>query len=435
MLRRAPTRTDLFLGVLAAGWVGLLFHAFSPGLMSRDSLDQYAQGLSGEYSNAHPPFMSFLLGLSARATNSPWPFLMLDLLMLAFGMALLARDGRPEVRRWGFVVFVAYLLLPTTWSLAVVLWKDTALAGVMLLCVVALHRGQLKGALALMVVASLLRHNAIIALIPLLAFAALQVPALAKSRLRTAAAVMVATGLLALPAPIVERVSRAKDTCMLCMPAILDLSAVYVDSPELFPGSLLTRDVGIEDLRATYTPSTMIFILYGDTSVRRVSADFVVSHRKEILAEWLEVIPQRPVAYLKSRFAFFAHLLGLKGDVFYAFHIGIDTNDWGLRVWQADTALYRAFRTVQEAARNTLAFRGWFWLGLSTILCLGLARQRPRSLALATAASGFLFTATLLFLAPSADFRYLYWTVVSCFATALLVLATPPPPEPVRGGE
>ncbi len=229
-------------------------------------------------------------------------------------------------------------------------------------------------------------------------------------------------GLLALVSPIVERISRAEDTCMLCMPALLDLSAVYIDSPELFSDSVFANDVSVEDLKVTYTPSTMIFILYGTEPVRHVNPDFVVSHRTEILTEWAQVIPRRPLAYAKSRLAFFSYLLGLEGDVFYAFHVGIDTNDWGLRVWQADTSLPRAFRAVQERTRNSLAFRGWFWLGLSTLLCGVLLWRKPGSLAFATALSGFLFTFTLLLLAPSADFRYLFWTVVSSFATAALLL-------------
>jgi hypothetical protein len=237
--------------------------------------------------------------------------------------------------------------------------------------------------------------------------------------------VLGAMAVLSVVPPVVECVSRAEDTCMLCMPALLDLSAVYIDSPELFPESVFASDVSVEDLKVTYHPSTMIFILYGGEPVRHVKPEFVVSHRKEILSEWLSVIPRRPrpLAYLKSRFAFFAHLLGLKGDVFYAFHVGIDANAWGLTVTHADSALHRALRATQEAARNSLAFRGWFWLGISTALCGVVLWRRPGSLALHTALSGFLFTFTLLLLAPSADFRYLFWTVVSCFATAALLFS------------
>lgn len=415
-------RKDVIVAVLGLAWVAVVFAAFTPGLMSPDSLSQYAQGLSGAYSNAHPPMMSWVLGLFGKTVGSPWPFLLLDLLMLAGGLALLARDARPEAWRWSLLLFVVYLLLPTTWSLGAVLWKDTALAGVLLLTVAALHYGRLKWALALMLCSMLLRHNSIIAVAPLALYATAQIPALAGSRARRAAAVVGVLGVMSVLPPAVERISKAEDTCMLCMPALLDLSAVYIASPELFPASVFSADVSVDELKREYTPSTMIFILYGGQPVRHIKPDFVVSHRKEILSEWASVIPQRPWEYLKSRFAFFAYLLGLEGDVFYAFHVGIDSNEWGLKVSLADTWLHKSMRAVQEYFRNSLAFRGWFWLGLSTLLIAGLLWRRPGSLALYTALSGFLFTFTLLLLAPSADFRYLFWTVVSCFATGALLL-------------
>ena len=419
-------RRDVAIGVLVVAWVGGLFWTFMPGLMSPDTLSQYGQGLSGMYSNAHPPMMSWVMGVFGKTVGSPWPFLLLDLSALAVGMGLLVRDARPAMRWWSLLLFVAFLLLPTTWSLGVVLWKDSALGGVLLLTVAALHHGRLRLALVLMLGSMLLRHNSAIAVAPFLVFATGKVPAFAASRARRLAALVGALAVLSAVPPVIERLSRAEDTCMLCMPALLDLSAVYIDSPELFPPSVFAADVSVADLKATYSPSTMIFILYGsDPAIHHVNPEFVVSHRKEILSEWLSVIPQRPWAYLKSRFRFFAYLLGLEGDVFYAFHTGIDANPWGLTVTHADSGLHKALRATQEAARNSLAFRGWFWLGLSSVFCVVLLFRRPGSLAVCTALSGFLFTFTLLLLAPSADFRYLFWTVMSCFATAALLLAQP----------
>ena len=70
MTNAAPKnrRRDVAIGVLVVAWVGALFWTFTPGLLSPDTLSQYGQGLSGMYSNAHPPMMSWVMGVSAR----PW---------------------------------------------------------------------------------------------------------------------------------------------------------------------------------------------------------------------------------------------------------------------------------------------------------------------------------------------------------------------------
>lgn len=419
-----PRVRQLTLRSLVFAWVAVSFYAFMPGLMSPDSLSQYGQGLSGVYSNAHPPLMSFVLGLCARTFASPWPLLLLDLLMLAGGMALLAKHARPGRFLWAVLLVVAYLVLPTTWSLGVVLWKDSALAGVLLLSVAALAERRFLLGIALMIVAMLLRHNSIIAVAPMLFFVTGHFTKLAASKLKRAGATLAMMVLMSTVPPAVERFSRAEDTCMLCMPAVLDLSAIYIERPDELQQSVFVNDVGIEDLKRTYTPSTMIFILHGqEPGVRHIAPGFVETHRKEILREWADVIPRHPLIYLKSRFLFFKYLLGIgTAETFYAFHIGIDGNAWGLKLEHPEAGVHLWLRKVQDATRHDLPFRGWFWLGLSTVLCIVLFIRQRESLAFATALSGFLFTFTLLLLAPSADFRYLFWTIVSCFATGALML-------------
>ena len=412
---------DLSLGAVVLVWVTLVFWAFTPGLMSPDSLSQYSQGLSGEYSNAHPPAMSWLLGLFGKTVGSPWPFLLIDLLALSVGMALLLRKARPRALLWSLLFLIGYLALPTTWSLGAVLWKDSAIGGVLLLTVAALHYGRLRIALELMVCSMLLRHNAIVAVAPLLVFAIWKAPALTSARVRWVA---LAGGLvlLNLAPKVADKVARAQDLCAVCVPAVFDLAAVYIDSPELFPNSVFANDVSVDELKVSFSPATVVFLLWGSEPVRHINPEFVFSHRKEILTEWVAVIPQRPWAYSKSRLALFAHLLGIKGDVFYAFHTGIDANAWGLTVAHGDGWVHQKLRALQEYSRNSLAFRGWFWLGTSAALCALLLWRRRGSLAMYTALSGFLFTVTLVGVTTSSDFRFLFWTVVSCFAAGALLL-------------
>src|SRR5438094_10132335 len=86
-----PRVRDGLLLALVIGWVLVLFTAFRPGLMSWDSLQQYEQGLSGQYGNWHPPVVSLLNGIAGRLAGSPWPLLVAQLLAIGMAMALLVR--------------------------------------------------------------------------------------------------------------------------------------------------------------------------------------------------------------------------------------------------------------------------------------------------------------------------------------------------------
>jgi hypothetical protein len=267
----------------------------------------------------------------------------------------------------------------------------------------------------------ILRHNAIVAVAPLLVFAITQLPWFSSVRAR-ALAFVAGAALLGVVPRVGDHLAQAKTDCAVCVPAVFDLAAVYIDSPELFPESIFANDVSVDELKVSFQPSTVVFLLWGNEPVRHINADFVFSHREEILSEWLSVIPRRPWAYLKGRLALFSHLLGMKGDVFYAFHTGVDTNGWGLKLTHGEDPLHQRLRDIQELARNSLAFRGWFWLALCSGLG-ALALWRRRWLAFACELSGFLYTTTLMLVVTSSDFRFLYWTVVSCFATAALLLS------------
>src|SRR5262249_12679042 len=85
---------------------------------------------------------------------------------------------------------------------------------------------------------------------------------------------------------------------------------------------------------------------------------------------------------------------------------------------------YRTLRRVQEYTRNSLLFRGWVWVALGLALCVGSVPRAGRaSTAFWIPASRLTYAVAYLLVGPAADFRYLFWTLVSVFAAAAVRLA------------
>jgi hypothetical protein len=135
-----------------------------------------------------------------------------------------------------------------------------------------------------------------------------------------------------------------------------------------------------------------------------------------------------PGAWLAHRWETFRALLGLQGGpAFYPYHAAVDPNPWGFRV-ETGGAAYRALAAVREAARDGIAFRGWFWLALAAAAgVLGAARARRDPVPLSIALSGLAYALGYALVSVSAEFRYLCWTALSSSAAVLAALGAPSP--------
>ena len=128
-------------GAICVAWVGALFTAYHPGILSPDSLEMYLTGLTGHYRhNVYPLFVSFLYGLAGRAFGSPGAILLAQLLGLALAMAFITEPWVLPQRKQRWLVLLGFLAAPPVWWIGVVLWSDVALATALLWCVVAIRK-------------------------------------------------------------------------------------------------------------------------------------------------------------------------------------------------------------------------------------------------------------------------------------------------------
>ncbi len=110
---------------LATIW-SILLCIFWPGMMSTDSLAQWAGALAGNFNDWHPLFHSINLWLVARLWPSPAAVAIVQIVALSFvsgwWFTLLYKYGAP--RRVTLSLLVIFALLPMSGLLVITLWKD-----------------------------------------------------------------------------------------------------------------------------------------------------------------------------------------------------------------------------------------------------------------------------------------------------------------------
>jgi hypothetical protein len=153
--------------VLVVGGLSFVAYAY-PGLMTFDSVDQLAEARSGFFTDAHPPAMAAVW----RALDAlvPGPFLMLLLQGITFlaGSYLVLR--RALSPRAASVIAALVLLFPPVLSPMAFVWKDSLMAGCLLLgtaLVLQPSRGWRVAGLACYALATAVKYNAFAATLPL----------------------------------------------------------------------------------------------------------------------------------------------------------------------------------------------------------------------------------------------------------------------------
>jgi hypothetical protein len=159
-LRSTSART-----ILAIGWLGLVLYAY-PGYMSYDSVLQLTEARSGAYSDVQPPAMAWLWHKVDFVIPGPFGMLVLQSTCLLAGAYLLLRSFMPV--RAAAIAASLLLWFPAVAGVMAVIWKDSQMAGYLLLgagLVLAQRRGvKLAGLVILLLGMTLVRHAFVITL-------------------------------------------------------------------------------------------------------------------------------------------------------------------------------------------------------------------------------------------------------------------------------
>ena len=146
--------------ILVAAALGLVLFGF-PGLMSYDSVAQLDQARRWDLGDWHPPAMALVWRAVEVVVAGPVGMLLLQISAFVGGGYLLLRSSMSaRAAAWTTLALCWYPPILTTMG---VIWKDSQMAGYLLLGLAALRSSRPRvrwAGVAVLVIASAMRHNA-----------------------------------------------------------------------------------------------------------------------------------------------------------------------------------------------------------------------------------------------------------------------------------
>lgn len=126
----STVRNTYFPFILSVVVIGSIAILFWPGYMSPDSIGQFNQGLTGQYSDHHPPMMSFCWKIFSLIHAGPQVYLLFQLGLLLGAICLL----QTIIKQPWLKCMVAFMpLVPNIVSYTGAIWKDVSFAYAFLL--------------------------------------------------------------------------------------------------------------------------------------------------------------------------------------------------------------------------------------------------------------------------------------------------------------
>lgn len=421
-----------FLALLVVALFALNVFLHYPGTMSNDSNNQYAEAISGNYSDWHPPVMAWLWSMLRRAAEGPAPFLLLHLALYWTGFGLLA-DGRRRagMPRLALVVALAGAFPPFLYLNAMVS-KDVGMVASWLAAVglmfwfraqnrrIPLYCG--AAVAALMLYGTLVRGNALFALGPLLLYALAPAQWLRSTRL-VAGALVVAV----LAIPVTQQLNRVlfdperRDPVHALFLFDLMGIATHAGDPGLLePRATLTAN----DLKACYTP-------YWWDSLSPWGRCAALVHRPDdshatkgegLPLQWAKTIAAHPLAYAKHRLKHF------NSEVLFAVppkHVRLTPE------YRTGDPAHPPMEVVTERDIKLDVLRKnpliWpvTWLAWGAGLLLFLSREPAPSqtvLPRVLLVSALGYSLAYLVIGLATDLRYHYWSLIAGLVATLLAM-------------
>lgn len=411
---------------------------YYPGYMSYDAIDQLNQAREGVFRDWHPPLMAYIWGGLDRIVPGPGLLLLWQNLMFWGGLGLLAA----RLRGWRSILFLVGVgfFLPIFASLGTI-WKDSALAGALLLAVGILswselyQRGRLASlALLPMFYALALRHNAAPAIVPLLLWWAWQIGSSRNLLLHQwVPKVSIVGGGTLLVMLVAVNLSNSLLTTYPTYPFqqiwAHDVVALSLAQNEvLLPPELNDPPFTIDQLRAIYTPESVVPLFCCTPDLRRIEQVRYASQRYKVDAlftRWLNIVPRNLSAYAAHRATAVTAMVGWgRAEVCFPFETGVEPN--GLGVTFTPSPLNR-WLTEQlfVPLQDSFWFRAWLYWAVNTLLVVGMVlfkplRQTPMSILVV---SGALYMLPYLIATTQCDLRFSWWMIIATVTAGALYLA------------
>jgi hypothetical protein len=139
------------------------------------------------------------------------------------------------------------------------------------------------------------------------------------------------------------------------------------------------------------------------------------AENSELRSVWWQQISGNPIAYLAHRSAVFAQLIGLGSSVnlqYWDLDLSRNPAQYAIARNPANALITSYLAAFRRPITQTFFFRAIIWI----LACLYLgyralrsSMSSDRSFVLVLVSSSLLYIFTYFFIAPAADFRYIFW--------------------------
>jgi hypothetical protein len=408
----------------AIGFVITLVAGF-PGWMSSDSLDQYRQALTTQFTDWHPPVMAAIWSVASVFAPGPLGMLVFHL-GLYWGALLLLASLFTERKPVVAAAILLAGLLPFTANLAPIIWKDVGVAVYLMMAAALLVASYVNKrepsllVLILLFLASASRWNAWLAVVPLV-FLFCHLRLAQRSWTLKITLAMFVVGIIPIAISFLNyTVLGAKRTFPWQAIAMHDLAALgCARHPErvMVPQQFLTVHSNEQRVCAAYAAGIADPLFFPSDAPFR----FNQAGTEDLVREWLASVRSNPIAYLEHRTKFYLAFLRVgqsHGD--YLIHAQIDTNDLGLE--HRPNAVSVALLKYTMSFSSTPFVKPWFWLSALLVILAVSASQR-HWLASAVLLSGLLYLLPYYFVGLAPSFRYAYWSIWACLIGVAVLIA------------
>ena len=426
-MKKAPVKHYLRVLLILAAALFTFCSAY-PGFMSKDTMDQYEQALSGVYSDWHPPAMAWLWHQLLPIWKGPQPMLLLNIILYWTAVGMIAF----RIRNLGLsIAFILFGFAPPLINFIGVIWKDSLMFALLFFetaLMFQLYERTLKSwqkivaALSLLLLSyciMLLRHNAGAAVLPVLA-----IPICLFTRQKG----LLRPLLWATPIAIILFFAAGRTNRYLCKGKSMypeqqlmtyDLMGVAQGSGENpFPQYLKAR-LPLDSLPKVYSPCDgALYVIFHMGCTTDNPAEI-----NELKKSWKNAILRHPLITLAHKKRAFDCILNESSLTTFPL---IQANPYGFSV-DSERWPYRQFVHYTESDFAKKLYKALYYLLgclFVSIVSIVLIYKKQKAALVPVfyiSLSGLLYSSAYFFLSPCNDLRYNYWTI-GAFLISLFLL-------------
>lgn len=410
----------------------IITYSFFPGLMSQDSIYQYWQQKNSAYTDHHPPIMGYLWGILDIVFDGPQGLLFFHQVIFFISIILIYRKFSKLSFSW---LIITIPFLPWVINFSCVLWKDVSMAfSILLVLTLAIYIkkfNKINKLLMLLLIlifsfyAFCVRHNAFFALIPVLYFLIYTLkPDLNKFKI-SFVILLLMTGMSSIKSFFNYNFLDSEKKFSYRGLMLDDLFYLSVKKNySLIPGITYEDIIKCSDVVIGGSKIHLKDLCLAKTESYKNNDPY---RNRQIDISWTEAVKNNFLDIVKFKFINFIYFIQLsKDEPYYFWQKGIkqhkDLNP-GLYTFEDNSISNVIEKYVSSTAKFLpFLFKSYWWIIINFILLWFAYKRIKNNLASVTLLlSSQFYIFSYLPLNVSADFRYIYWSVIATSLAASFI--------------